>query len=281
MLFAYVLCVIAACGYGVGAVFQAKGMSLSMADHPDSAVRFMRQPLVLVGLIIDLTSWVLSRVALAYLPLFAVQTVLAGSIAVTAVLASVVLGHRLTAQDRAAVLAMCGAIIVVGAAADPVHDEGSTPRWGLALVIALPLLIVFGATVARRIGPVLEAVVAGVAFVCSAMGAHLIEGHKGVIAVLLSPIAWSVLGHTLCGVWLHTRAMGRGGAGQVTAVMWSTEVVVSTAIGLLALGETVRNGFEVPVALAILTVLGATLMLARTSGEAVHAPVAVKQSVAS
>jgi drug/metabolite transporter (DMT)-like permease len=241
----------------------------------------MRQPLVLVGLIIDLTSWVLSRVALAYLPLFAVQTVLAGSIAVTAVLASVVLGHRLTARDRAAVLAMCGAIIVVGAAADPVHDEGSTPRWGLALVIALPLLIVFGSTVARRVGPVLEAVVAGVAFVCSAMGAHLIEGHKGVVAVLLSPVAWSVLGHTLCGVWLHTRAMGRGGPGQVTAVMWSTEVVVSTAIGLLAFGETVRNDFEVPVALAIITVLGATLMLARTSGEVGHVRVAVEQSVAS
>jgi hypothetical protein len=52
--------------------------------------------------------------------------------------------------------------------------------------------------------------------------------------------------------------------------MWATEVVAAVLIGLLLLGESVRSGWAVPAALAILTVLVSTVALARSSAE-VHA----------
>ena len=271
MVVAYLLCLIAVFGYGIAAVLQAKGMRAAMAANPDQSFKFMGNPFVLAGLVLDFVSWGLSRVALGYLPLFAVQTVLAGSIAVTTVAASLMLGTKLSRTDRWAVIAMCVAITVVGAAAAPVVDDVSPPAYEPYLLAALPVLLVLGLTVARRWTPVFEAVLAGIAFVCSAMAARLVQGHLGIMSVLTSPFTWAVVGHTLVGIWLHTRAMGRGGAGQITAVMWSTEVVVATVVGLVAFGESVRSGWAIPVALAIITVLVATVVLARTSAEAVEA----------
>jgi len=271
MVVAYLLCLIAVFGYGIAAVLQAKGMRASMVAHPDQSFGFMGNPFVLAGLALDFVSWALSRVALGYLPLFAVQTVLAGSIAVTTVAASLMLGTKLSRTDRWAVIAMCAAIAVVGAAAAPVVDDISPPAYEPYLLAALPVLLVLGLTVARRWTPVFEAMLAGIAFVCSAMAARLVEGHLGFVAVITSPFTWAVVGHTVVGVWLHTRAMGRGGAGQITAVMWSTEVVVAAVVGLVVFGESVRSGWEIPVALSIITVLVATVVLARTSAEAVEA----------
>jgi hypothetical protein len=93
---------------------------------------------------------------------------------------------------------------------------------------------------------------------------------NGWAGLLSSPVAWSVVGYALCGTWLHAVALGRGGAGQVTAAMWATEVVAAVMIGVLLLDETVRSGWVVPATLAIITVLVSTVALARSSAE-VHA----------
>ena len=79
----------AAVGYGSGSVLQAS------ATRHRSGLRVLLQPLYLAGLVLDLLGWLLSLVALRSLPLFAVQSLLAGSLVVTVVLARVMLGVRL------------------------------------------------------------------------------------------------------------------------------------------------------------------------------------------
>ena len=198
------------------------------------------------------------------------QTVLAGSIAITVLLASILLGTRIGTTERRAIAATCVALVVIGLAAEPNHDVTFDTAVRVGIVVALPVLVVGGLTLGRRYGAIMQAVLAGLAFVGSAMAARTLNFDNGWSGLLTSPVAWSVVGYALCGTWLHAVALGRGGAGQVTAAMWATEVVAAVLIGLLLLDESVRSGWAIPATLAIVTVLASTVALARSSAE-VHA----------
>src|SRR4029453_17042871 len=95
-------CIVAALGYGVGAVLQAVGARRSNSRGDDGIVTMARQPVFLLGLLADFGSWLISRFALHSLPLFAVQTILAGSLAVTVLLARVGLGALLVPREKIA-----------------------------------------------------------------------------------------------------------------------------------------------------------------------------------
>ena len=114
---ALVFCLIAAVGYGVGAVLQALGARHAAAGVETGLRAMMKQPMFLLGLLVDFASWVISRFALHTLPLFAVQTILAGSLAVTVVLAGIVLGAELRRPDRYAIVATVAGLIIVGVSA--------------------------------------------------------------------------------------------------------------------------------------------------------------------
>ncbi|MEI6401747.1 MAG: hypothetical protein WCP59_06125 [Actinomycetota bacterium] len=267
MLIGYSLAIFAAFAYGYSAILQAQGARIAMEVRTNRARAMLRQPRLLLGIALDLLAWVTSRVALGYLPLFAVQTVLAGSIAITVLLASILLGTRIGTVERRAIAATCVALVVIGMAAEPNHDVAFSAAVRVGIVAALPVLVIGGLTLGRRYGAIMQAVLAGLAFVGSAMAARTLNFDNGWSGLLSSPVAWSVVGYALCGTWLHAVALGRGGAGQVTAAMWATEVVAAVLIGLLLLDETVRSGWAVPAALAILTVLVSTVALARSSAE--------------
>jgi hypothetical protein len=270
MIIGYSLAIFAAFAYGYSAILQAQGARIAMEVRTNRFQAMIRQPRLLLGIALDLLAWVTSRVALGYLPLFAVQTVLAGSIAITVLLASILLGTRIGVVERRAIIATCVALVVIGVAAEPNHDVTFSTAVRVGIVVALPALVVGGFTLGRRYGAIMQAVLAGLAFVGSAMAARTLNFDNGWAGLLSSPVAWSVVGYALCGTWLHAVALGLGGAGQVTAAMWATEVVAAVMIGLLLLDETVRSGWAIPAMLAIITVLVSTVALARSSAE-VHA----------
>lgn len=270
MIIGYSLAVFASFAYGYSAILQAQGARLALEVRSNRMRAMLSQPRLLAGIALDLLAWVTSRVSLRYLPLFAVQTVLAGSIAITVLLASIMLGTRLGPVDRRAIVATCVALLVIGAAAEPNHDAPISPAVRIGVAVALPVLVVAGLTIGRRGGAIAQAVIAGLAFVGSAMAARTLNLDQGWWGLLTSAVGWSVIGFAICGTWMHAVALGRGGAGQVTAAMWATEVVAAVLIGTLLLDETVRRGWLIPAVLAVGTVLVSTVALARSSAE-VHA----------
>lgn len=86
--------VLASIGYGLASVLQAVGARRAAASGAGTAV----QPAHLGGLALDGASWLVSLLALRVLPLFAVQAVLAGSLAVTAVAGERALQLRLVPE---------------------------------------------------------------------------------------------------------------------------------------------------------------------------------------
>src|SRR6516225_7658147 len=104
---------IAALCYGIASVMQAIAVrEASSRPHADAAgggvdpglvPRMLRQWRFVASLILDTLGFVAQLVALQRLPLFAVQAIVAANLAVTAVLASLVIGVTLSWREWLAV----------------------------------------------------------------------------------------------------------------------------------------------------------------------------------
>ena len=265
---ALLLCIIAAIGYGVGAVLQALGARRADALGHTSLLQIARQPLFLIGMLIDFASWMISRFALHTLPLFAVQTILAGSLAVTVLLARLVLGSELRGPDRLAIVATMVGLFLVGISAGAEPTKEITHVLKVFILAGIPALIALGAIALRLRRSVVLAVLAGAAFTGSALAARSVHiRDESISGILSEPLLWAVLIYAVLALGLHATALMRGAVGAVTAAMWATEVLVAAVIGALALDDHIRPGWTIPAILGIALTLGATVVLARSPAQ--------------
>ena len=109
------------------------------------------QPRYLGGLLVDGLGWASTVVALRYLPVFVVQAVLGGAIALTALGARVVYGSTLRRVDRLACAACVAGLVLVAASAGP--DRPGAPSRSAMLVLAVvAVLLVGGLVVSWSVG---------------------------------------------------------------------------------------------------------------------------------
>lgn len=244
-----------AVAYGVGSVLQA------FAARRAAGTAVLRHPLYLLGVGCDMVAFVASLVAARDLPLFAVQSVLAGSLGVTVVLARVVLGTPIRRRDGVAMLGIVGALVVLALAAGA-QSALSPPAWFTAAVlVAMAGAAVVLATHYNRDAHSRLALLAGASFAGSAIGARAVDLHGAWFTLLGQPLAWSILGFGLIGSMAYARSLEHGSAGSATALVWVVEVAAAGAVGIAVLGDHVLPGWELP-ALAAITVaiLGCVLL---------------------
>lgn len=268
--------VLAAVAYGSGSVLQAA------ATRRSSGLRVLAQPLYLLGLGLDLVGWLLSLLALRSLPLFAVESLLSGSLAVTVVLARVVLGVRLRRVDVAAVVLVVAALAVLAVAAGE-QPAGSPPGGFTRALLVIAVVLVLVTVVAYRSwGATVLAVIAGLGYAGAALaarGAHGIGAGGGGAAgsdangagalwqVVTQPLALVIV---LCGgvaALAYVRAVEHGAVGPVTALVAVVEVVVPGVVGVAALGDGVRAGWAPVSVLAVCVALVGCVVLANSPGQ--------------
>lgn len=247
MMLALGAAVLGALAYGVGSVLQA------YAARRAVGTAVIRHPAYLLGVGCDLVAFVGSVVAVRSLPLFAVQSVLAGSLGVTVVLGRVFLGTRVRRRDAAALLGIVGSLVVLALAAG-VQSALPAPAWFpvVALLAALGaaalLVSLYG-----RVAPWRLAMLAGFSFAGSAIGARAVDLHAGWIGLPLQPIAWTIVAFGVIGSLAYARSLEQGSAGSSTAILWVVEVVVASLLGVGLLGDRVLPGWDLP-ALGAITV---------------------------
>jgi len=268
---ALLLCVIAAVGYGVGAVLQAVGARQAAAKggtNSEGFVTMVTQPIFLFGLLVDFASWVISRFALHTLPLFAVQTILAGSLAVTVLLARIVLGTQLRRADQWAIGATILGLVLVGVSAGESEAKELSHLLKVIILLGIPATLLVGLALIRLSKSILLAVLAGGAFTASALSARAVHiKDQSFTGILSEPLLWAVLIYAILALGLHAAALQRGQVGPVTAAMWATEVLVATVVGAIALGDHMRDNWQIPALLGVALTLGATIVLARAPGQ--------------
>ncbi len=262
---ALLLAIIASLAYGIGAVLQ--GLGAKDAEHDTSGIfgllAILRHPLSLLGLLLDLFAWVLSRLSLHQLPLFTVQTVLAGSLAITVGLSHRVMHTPKRRTDTLAIIATGFGLVLVGAAADSHPADPPTNAFRVVLWVALPVLCIAGFGLRRLVPPPVLGALGGTAFGFSALSARAIVDVDGLRDLISNPLLWVMLAFAAAGVVFYTRGVETGQVGSVTAAMWAAEIGPASIIGFAMLGDSVRPGWAAAAFLGIALTLGATIALAR------------------
>src|SRR4051794_33000224 len=141
----------AAVAYGVASVLQAVG-ARRLESGPVGArflLRLTRSLPYVTGLALDAAGFVATVVALRVLPLFVVESAVASSVGVTALVAVRFLGARLLLPERVALVVLGVGLVALGVSA---QAEGAEPmsRGEQLAVLALSLLVAGAAAVAVR-----------------------------------------------------------------------------------------------------------------------------------
>lgn len=248
-------------GYSVGSVLQAVGSTRA------SGPAVMRHPAYLAGLACDAVAWLASLVALRHLPLFVVQSVLAGSLGLTVVLARVFLGARLRSRDVVAVAVVATALAVVAGASGAQSAQPPPPGFQPTALTWLVVTVLATAALYRRAGSLPLASLSGIAFSGAALCARAVHGGDGWARLLTEPLAWAVLGFGVVGALTYARSLERGPVGPATAVLWGVEVLVPGAVGVAVLGDGVRPGWALPAGLAVAAAVAACAVLATSPAQ--------------
>lgn len=251
--------------YGVASI--AQGYAASRASGPD----VLRHPAYLLGLVCDALAWLCSLGALLALPLFVVQSLLAGSLAVTVLLARPLLHVPVTRRDGIAVAVVTAGLVLVSASA-AAESHGEPPSWfTAAMLVAMVALVAVSAALYRHGPSVPLAVLGGLGFsgaALAARAAHIGEGEPS--QYLGNPLTWSVVVFGAVGAVMYARALEKGAIGPATAAMWVVEVLVPGGIGVFVLGDAVREGWAIPALIGVALAVAACVALAQSPAQAVE-----------
>lgn len=245
-----------ALSYGAASVLQAIGAARA------SGPAVVRQPVYLLGLVLDLVAWLASLVALQRMPAFAVQSLLAGSVGITVVLAWVFLRARPRPRDGVALVLLTAALVGVAAASGS-QAASAAPGW--FAVAAWVCVVVLGGLLAAtyRSGRwAAVSVIAGTAFAGAAVCARGLDLSAGWSSLLHQPLVWAIAGFGALGALGYARALESGQVGPATALLWVVEVLVAGGVGVFALGDQVRPGLEWLAVLSVVVAVGASGVLA-------------------
>jgi drug/metabolite transporter (DMT)-like permease len=226
------------------------------------------QPYYLGGLLIDLLGWVCTAAALRFLPVFAVQAVLGGSIALTALAARQLYGSTLRPLDRAAIGACVLGLVLVAASAGGDRPTAVSVAAFVVLSIAAAGLAV--ATVllwrAGRAWPL--AIVAGLGFGGTSLAVRAFVTPSDLVGLFTQPAPYLLVVFWTIGLASYSRALVVGVLARVTAVFLVTEVIVPGLVGIALLGDAVRPGWWPVMAIGLVSAVAGVVVLAHSPAQA-------------
>ncbi len=279
MLVSLAAAIVAALCYGIAAVMQAvavraasrrspgggaPGTALGSVD-PGLVVRMLRQWRFVASLVLDLIGFVAQLVALRRLPLFAVQAIVAGNLAVIAVLAAWLIGAELAWREWLAVAGVVVGVGLLGASAGAEGAAAVTGTFRLALILAVAGVAVAG-VLASRLGrpartPALGAV-AGLGYGVVAVAARVLPGYAPG-ELLRDPAAYAVVAGGVVSFMLYATALDGGSVTVATAAVVLAETAPPAVIGILFLGDRTRPGLAVVAAAGFVLAVASAVLLAR------------------
>ncbi len=138
--------------YGVGSVLEQVGARRGAAAtsiDPRLFLRLGRELPYVAGLGLDALGWALSLLALRTLPLFLVQSAVASSIAVTALMAWLILHIRLVWRQGVAIAVIVFGLVLLAVAAAPDSAAPVGAVFRAAMVFGVIALAIAGGWLAR------------------------------------------------------------------------------------------------------------------------------------
>ena len=262
MIWALLAAVVSSIAYGVSTIMQA------LATRKAAGLAVVLQPLVVAAFAVDAVAWALSLVALNELPLFVVQAIIASSLVVVVVLARFVLGTRMRPIDRAAVVVVVGALVVVSLSGGEQPAVPAPDGFAVVMIAASAVLAVLMVAFYRSGSPIVLAVIGGLGYSGAAIAARAATEADGLWATIFQPLAIAILLCAVAGALAYLRALERGSVGTAAAVVSVLEVVVPGVVGVWVLGDRVRDGWAPAAVVGLLLALAGCVALALSPANA-------------
>ncbi len=262
---------VAALAYGAGTVLQAIG-ACRLTSLPPGAGGQARATATLpyaAGLGLDGLGFAASVLALRTLPLFLVESAVASSVAVTAVLSVVVLHLHLRRAEIGALGAVAVGLVALAAVAEPGPAVQPGSGFAVATLAAVAVVATLLATGAldhdRQRGAIVLSLAAGLGFGGVGVSARLIEMPTPWWHLGFDALAWALVAHAALATVAYGLALARARVTTVAAITFVTETVVPASIGLALLGDRVLPGRWPLAGLAFALTLGGCILLAGRS----------------
>ncbi|MEV0805868.1 hypothetical protein [Micromonospora sp. NPDC050200] len=266
--------------YGFANMLQSVAAARTTVHHtfdPGLLLRLAGHRTYLVGLLCQVTGFVLAFLARRDLPLFLVQASVAAGLGVTAVLGVVVLKWRLPKAEMALLALLFGGITALVLSAQPAPSKSLGTAGLVALAVALGGIAVLGFFAVRLHGPpgsVALGSLAGLAFSAAAVAARPLASASSAEAFVRDPLLYLLIAHSLVGQLLLGLAMQRGSTTAAVAAMDAAGAVPAAIIGLLLLNDKIWPGREWLAAVGFLVTLAAVIGLTRYAEPQHHHAVA-------
>ncbi len=250
MLLGLLAALVAAVSYGVASIMEtitARRSKTSSRLDPTLLLRLGLQPLFLAAMALDVVGFAAAAAALQRLPLFFVQSTVAASVGVTALIA-VRLGSHIGRQGLLALAALGAGLVLLALSAAPESVQPTSTTWRAVLLLTLLPCIALGALCARRVGQWATAGLAfcsGLAFSVVALGARTLRIPPHRWHVLADPALAAVVVGGILGTLLFAMALQRGAVTTMTALTFATDTVVPSVIGLVLLSDATRPGHRI------------------------------------
>jgi len=276
MLASLTAALVAALFYGIASVLQWVAAHEASNRPPEDAAaggvdpgllpRMLRQWRFVLSLCLDALGFLAQLIALHRLPLFAVQAIVAANLAVTAVLASMLVKVALSWREWLAVTGVVAGVGLLGASAGA---EGATQAgtvFKLALIVAVAALGLCGLAVARLVRnparTLLLGVVAGLGYGVLGIAARVLNGFEP-MTLLRDPAAYAVVAAGIVSFLFYATALEGGSVTVATAAVVLAETLPPAVIGVVFLGDMTRPGLKPAAAAGFLLAVASAVMLAR------------------
>ena len=276
MLASLTAALVAAVFYGIASVMQSIAAHEASNRKPQDAdaggidpgllPRMLRQWRFVVSLCLDALGFVAQLIALQRLPLFAVQAIVAANLAVTAVVASLVIKVRLSWREWLAVTGVVAGVGLLGSSAGPEGASQAGVVFKLALIVAIAALGLVGLAAARLLRDPARTLalglVAGFGYGVIGIAARVLNGFEP-LTLLRDPAAYAVAAAGIVSFMFYATALEGGSVTVATAAVVLAETLPPAVIGVTFLGDRTRPGLEPAAIAGFLLAVASAVMLAR------------------
>ncbi len=281
MLVSLIAAIVAAVFYGVASVMQAiavrEASNRGLEDaavggvDPGLVVRMLHQWRFVASICLDTLGFLAQLVALQRLPLFLVQAFVAANLAVTAVVASRLIGMALSWREWTAVIGVVSGVGLLGSTAGAQGAAQVGAIFKLALIVAVAGLAVVGMAAAKLNDPYRTTalgITAGFGFGVLSIAARVLDGFAP-LQLARDPAAYAIAAAGIISFMFYATALEGGSVTVATAAVVLAETIPPAVIGVVFLGDQTRRGLAGLAWAGFFIAVASAVMLARF-GEANH-----------